>query len=88
MGRAVERWIADDGTEFDNKRDMLLHEMTVLDEKEIDYFVNHVIETSVKRASEYKKLLITWQKHVRSQELDKPTLPELKEALELPLNPL
>ena len=88
MGRAVERWIADDGTEFDNKRDMLLHEMTLLDEKEIDYFVTHVIETSVKRASEYKKLLITWQKHVRSQELDKPTMQEVKEVLELPLNPL
>lgn len=88
MGRAVERWIADDGTEFDNKRDMLLHEMTLLDEKEIDYFVTHVIETSVKRASEYKKLLITWQKHVRSQELDKPTIQEVKEVLELPLNPL
>ena len=67
---------------------MLLHEMTLLDEKEIDYFVTHVIETSVKRASEYKKLLITWQKHVRSQELDKPTMQEVKEVLELPLNPL
>jgi hypothetical protein len=88
MGKAVERWIADDGTEFDNKRDMLLHEMTVLDEKEIDYFVSHVIDTSVKRASEYKKLLITWQKHVRSQELDKPTMQAMKEVLELPLNPL
>lgn len=81
MGRAVEKWIADDGSEFGNKRDMIVHEMTILDEKEIDYFVTSIIQTSVKRTSEYKKLLMSWQKHVRTQQFEEPV------QLELPLSP-
>lgn len=85
MGRAVERWVADDGTEFDSKREMLIHEMTILDEKEIDFFVSNIIETSAKRASEYKKLLMTWQKHIRGQQLEEPKQLEL--ILDVPLDP-
>ena len=87
MGRAVERWVADDGSEFDSKRDMLVHEMTILDEKEIDYFVTTVIDTSVKRASEYKKLLMAWQKHIRTQQFEEPMQLELPLPEPLLLNP-
>jgi hypothetical protein len=71
MGQAVQRWVADDGTEFDTQKDMIIHEMTILDEKEIDLFLAN-IETSVKRISEYRKLLITWQKYIRGQSFREP----------------
>ena len=70
MGKVVERWVADDGTEFDNQKDMLIHELTVLDEKEIDVFLSSFVSPTSKRTSEYKKLLIQWQKHIRGQDLN------------------
>jgi hypothetical protein len=70
MGKAVERWVADDGTEFDSKKDMLIHELTLLDEKEIDVFLTAFVSPTSKRTTEYKKLLIQWQKHIRAQDFD------------------
>ena len=68
MGKAVQRWVADDGTEFETEREMILHEMTLLDVKEIDIWLQQQ-EVSTKRMNEYRKLLGSWQQHIRSQEL-------------------
>lgn len=87
MGRAVERWVADDGTEFDNKKDMLVHELTVLDEKEIDAFLAHTVSPTSKRVTEYKKMLIQWQKYLRAQEMNiTEALPMLNLEVLDPLN--
>jgi hypothetical protein len=69
MGVSALRWIADDGVEFNSKREMLLHEMTLLDVKEIDIWLLQQ-EVSTKRMNEYRKLLRAWQQHIRTQELD------------------
>lgn len=69
MGKAVQRWIADDGTEFESEREMILHELTLLDIKEIDLWLQQQ-EVSPKRLNEYRKLLRSWQQHIRNQELN------------------
>lgn len=64
MGKQVSKWVADDGQEFDNQKDMLLYEMAVVDAKEIDLFLE-AQEVSQRRVTEYKKLLVAWQKHMQ-----------------------
>lgn len=81
MGKAIERWVADDGTEFATKKEMLIHELTMLDEKEIDVFLATAVNANSRRTSEYKKLLIQWQKHLRAQDL------EVAELVTAPIEP-
>ena len=71
MGKQVKKWIADDETMFDDERSMVLHELKLIDQKEIDLFLINK-EVSVKRKAEYTKLLREWQEHKRElQELPK-----------------
>lgn len=69
MVRTESRYIASDGTEFKDKREAILHDLAILDEREIDIFLSQS-EYTVKRVTEYRKLLYTWQKYVRSQALE------------------
>lgn len=66
MGRKAAIWYADDGTPFNDEASMLLHEMAILDAKEIDLFLASS-EFSGKRKTEYRKLLINWQQYMRKQ---------------------
>lgn len=66
MGRRTERWIADDGKEFDTKEDMLRHELLLIDEKEIAIFV---ADKPPRRQKEYAKLLLEWQNYRRNQDI-------------------
>lgn len=68
MGKQTVRWVADDGKEFNSKADMLLYELGLLDEKEIDLFIEKECAEKSRRKAEYKKLLIKWQGHMRSVE--------------------
>lgn len=66
MGKKVDRWIADDGTEFQDQKSMLLYEMAQVDAKEIEVFLREKFsERGSRRNSEYKKLLIEWQAYMR-----------------------
>ena len=64
MGHQVSKWIADDGTEFNEKKLMLLHEMALIDGKEIALFLAKQ-NISSRRMTEYTKLLVSWQKYMR-----------------------
>lgn len=68
MGKQVVRWMSDDGKEFDSQQDMLLYELGRLDEKEIDLFIDQNYSDASRRKTEYKKLLMKWQGHMRSIE--------------------
>lgn len=65
MGRRTERWIADDGKEFNTREDMLRHELLLIDEKEIAIFV---ADKPQRRQKEYAKLLLEWQNYRRNQD--------------------
>lgn len=71
MGKKVSRWIADDGTEFNDQVFMIQHELAVLDEKEIDIFLANT-EKTPRQQQIYKKILVEWQKHMRSIQMPTP----------------
>lgn len=79
MGTSVVKWVADDGTAFDTEEEMLVHELALVDSKEIDIFLS-MQDVTPRRIAEYKKLLTSWQSHMREQSLK-------YKQLELPLNP-
>ena len=71
MGVAIQRWVADDGTEFNTEQEMILHELSILDAKEIDVFLQHVVDTRPRKLNEYRKLLVSWQAYLQSQKYPK-----------------
>ena len=66
MGHRADIWIADDGTPFDNQKDMIFHELSILDAKQIEIFLEH-FECSDRRKKEYRKVLIDWQAFSREE---------------------
>lgn len=70
MGKMVSRWIANDGQEFVEQRDMLLHELSLIDAKEIELFVR---DKPPRKQAEYGTLLKEWQLYQRTQQLDEMT---------------
>lgn len=68
MGKQVSKWLSDDGIEFDTKKEMLLHELSLLDEKEINIFIEDIYDCPSRQKKSYKKSIIAWQKYQR--ELD------------------
>ena len=77
MGRRAERWIADDGKEFNTREEMLRYELLLIDEKEIAIFV---ADKPARRQKEYAKLLLDWQSYRRDQ--DVPLAPHVPHELE------
>lgn len=71
MGASVIKWIADDGTPFDTQKEMIVYELALLDSKDIDLFLE-IQKTSPKKFPEYKKLLVAWQTHMRTQSFAEP----------------
>lgn len=63
MGNPVTKWISDDGLSFDDERSMLLHELALVDAKEIDLFVKQYKE---RKQKEYAVVLLDWQRYQRS----------------------
>ena len=68
MGRAIQRWVAEDGTEFDDERSMVLYELSILDASEIEIFLKDVIEASPRKTIEYRKILKRWQAYLQKQQ--------------------
>lgn len=66
MGRKVEKWVADDGTEFLDERSMRMHELAALDGKLIDVFLEDQ-EVHSKKRPEYRRILVAWQEFFRGQ---------------------
>jgi hypothetical protein len=61
---------------------MTLHELSLVDGKEIDLFLASR-EVSVKRRSEYRKILVAWQQYMRKQYPDAKVAPvELEPFIE------
>lgn len=84
MGRRISKWIADDGSEHDTEREMVMHEMEAIDAKEIDAFLRKEDGNLPKRHREYTRVLIEWQKYVRASDLDAATpMPKLSPSAEL-----
>jgi hypothetical protein len=75
MGKCESRWIAEDGTEFKVEQDMLLHELSIIDAKEIDLFLM-AQNVPLRRLNEYKKLLKAWQAYIRNTQ----TQPDIKKS--------
>jgi len=73
MGKKVDRWIADDGQEFAEQRDMLLHELSLVDAKEIDLFIR---DKFPRKQAEYKNLLKEWQVYQRTRQLEEVPMPQ------------
>lgn len=83
MGKMVPRWIADDGQEFVERRDMLLHELSLIDAKEIELFVR---DKQPRKQAEYRTLLKEWQLYQRTQQLDEQVSPsEVPEDNHVPM---
>jgi hypothetical protein len=80
MGASVVKWVSDDGQSFDTREDMIIHELTLVDAKEIDIFLA-INQTAPRKVPEYKKLLVLWQTHMRKQ-----TMPELGNPQQLELD--
>lgn len=75
MGRQVTKWVSEDGQEFVDERSMLLHELELVDAKEIELFIQKYPE---KKGKEYSKVLLDWQKYQReNQPLFVPETPGL-----------
>lgn len=68
MGHRIEKWVADDGTEWPTKHEMMKHELLVLDEKLIDIFIDDVLDTHPRKKPEYKRILVQWQEYSRRGE--------------------
>ena len=68
MGKQVTKFIADDGKEFDSRQEMQVYELLLLDEREIDIFLNNVYKPTKVKYIPIRKALIAWQKFVRSEE--------------------
>lgn len=82
MGRSALIWFADDGEEFKTQKDMLLHELLILDNKEIEAFLETELDVKERKRGEYKKVLVAWQTYVRSTQkipLDVDNKPSLEE---------
>lgn len=65
MGNPVTKWISDDGLSFEDECSMLLHELSLLDAKEIDLFVKQFKD---RKQKEYAAVLNLWQKYQRSHQ--------------------
>jgi hypothetical protein len=65
MGKRIERWVADDGTEFESEAAMLTHEMNLLDYQEIDIFMESY-DCAERKRGEYSKAVKAWQAYRNS----------------------
>lgn len=70
MGHQIAKWIADDGSEHNTERDMVMHEMEAVDAKEIEAFLRDEDGKPPKRWREYTRILTEWQKYVRANYFD------------------
>jgi len=70
MGKAVTRYVADDGTDFSTKREMDLYELRQVYYKEIEVFITEVYKCSPRKKTEYINVVKAWQDHLVSQEYD------------------
>jgi hypothetical protein len=84
MGKSTIVWVADDGTSFSTEREMLLHELSKVDTEEIDIFIDGYTQTP-KLKTQYKKVLLAWQKYQRESSSSPQVLPiqETEEVAEL-----
>lgn len=70
MGGPVTKWISDDGVPFEDEQSMILHELALIDAKEIELFVQQYKE---RKRREYASVLSDWQKYQRqNQPLGRP----------------
>lgn len=76
MGRRVDKWIADDGSEHDSQRGMVLHELALVDAREIDAFLRDDTGKLPKRHREYTRLLTEWQEYMRANDTAAEPMPE------------
>lgn len=61
MATYAPRWIADDGSEHKSEEACLRHEMQVLLERELDYWLAEQKELAPKKASEYRRIILLWE---------------------------
>ena len=69
MGHQTIRWVANDGQEFLEERDMILHELEAIDAKEAAAFCEEHYSNSKKR-KEYIAVILAWQKYQRQGQTD------------------
>lgn len=72
MGKPVTKWVSDDGASFEDERSMILHELSLVDCKEIELFVKQYKE---RKQKEYASVLMDWQKYQRSNQSKSNSVP-------------
>jgi hypothetical protein len=86
MGRRIERWIADDGVEFSTQQEMILHELDLIDAREIELFLDGMDKLAPRRRVEYAKVLVAWQQFKNRQATESVVGTDQESIPELPTN--
>lgn len=81
MGKQIVKWISNDGQEFDSERDMILHELTLVENEEIKIYCAQ--NFPVKKQKEYQRVIQQWNvyRHNLTEEEHKAVHKDLSEDL-------
>jgi len=80
MGYSALKYYADDGTTFDTEVDMMVYELSLLNQKEIQLYVEQ-ISNSPRQITEYTRVITAWENFKTKQKIEKTNEPEAGNAV-------